>query len=198
SDDPRDRLFSKGVLKSEKIKEGYMTKQGGSIKTWRRRYFVLYADGQMYYFKQKDKQDLAKGSVDLSTTYRLVKLASHHEFHVSTRERTWCFRADNEVEKSEWLDTISQLTKLKRKTLAQQPSEQKHPLQPSVSTTTLSTDPMSPRPIAQANKIKKYDNLAVSKEASKSSSQLSKQKLDPKKNRRVASDQLNGIRQEEK
>jgi len=95
----KNRLFSIESPKKQKIKEGYMTKQGGAIKTWRRRYFVLCADGQMNYYKQKENQEFPQGTVDISTTYRTIKLASHHEFHVSTRERTWWFRAENEVEK---------------------------------------------------------------------------------------------------
>lgn len=29
---------------------GWMTKQGGSIKTWRKRWFELKTDGQIYYY----------------------------------------------------------------------------------------------------------------------------------------------------
>ena len=34
----------------EVLKEGYLTKQGHVRKNWKRRWFVLYADGELAYY----------------------------------------------------------------------------------------------------------------------------------------------------
>ena len=53
----------KAVLSMEK---GWMTKQGGRVKTWKRRWFVL-SNNVVYYFKQpEDKEPL--GIIPLETT----------------------------------------------------------------------------------------------------------------------------------
>jgi hypothetical protein len=44
-------------------KEGWCTKQGGSIKTWKKRWFVLKGN-RLWYFKGKTDTE-AKGYIDL-------------------------------------------------------------------------------------------------------------------------------------
>ena len=39
---------------TEPLKEGYMTKQGGNIKTWRRRYFVVLPDYRVEYYETQE------------------------------------------------------------------------------------------------------------------------------------------------
>jgi len=51
-------------------KDGYLTKQGGSIKTWKRRYFILKGR-TLYYYKTPKDQELT-GKLDLEPS-SLVK-----------------------------------------------------------------------------------------------------------------------------
>lgn len=51
-------------------KHGYLTKQGGSIKTWKRRYFIL-KDKTIYYYKTP-KDIVFTGKIELEST-SLVK-----------------------------------------------------------------------------------------------------------------------------
>ena len=48
----QDTKFGNSVA----IKMGWLTKQGGRIKTWKRRWFIL-SDGVLYYFKEKVQQE---------------------------------------------------------------------------------------------------------------------------------------------
>ncbi|ETO34984.1 hypothetical protein RFI_02095 [Reticulomyxa filosa] len=198
NDDDNGISFARAMAKNEKMKEGYMTKQGGSIKTWRRRYFVLFSDGQMYYFKQKENQEIAKGSVDLSTTHRLVKLSLNHEFHVSTRERTWCFRTDDELEKNDWLDAITKLTKIKRKTLTNSNDSKEKNIAPLASVTTLCTE--QNLATAKPSRIKQFHKLDVAtklvKPNEKQNNTTPRNIKHSKKPRRTISEQLNGLSQE--
>jgi len=45
-------------------KDGYITKQGGKIKTWKRRWLVLKGN-TLYYFKTKKDRDVT-GTVELT------------------------------------------------------------------------------------------------------------------------------------
>ena len=48
---------------SKPIKEGWMTKQGGSYKSWKKRWFTLVDTTLTYYPDQKAKKE--KGKIDL-------------------------------------------------------------------------------------------------------------------------------------
>merc|ERR1711934_324308 len=48
-------------------KDGFLTKQGGSIKTWKKRWFVLKGD-TLYYFKtQKDPEQTGEIKLEKTT-----------------------------------------------------------------------------------------------------------------------------------
>ena len=50
----RERKFHV-FLQGDQKKEGYLTKLGGRVKNWKRRWFVL-RDGKLYYYKTEVKK----------------------------------------------------------------------------------------------------------------------------------------------
>lgn len=90
-------------------KDGWLTKQGGSIKTWKRRWCVL-KDGSIFYFKNQKEQS-PKGTIDLEKTSVLSGETSltkrKYAFEVKTAQRTFVIFADNEASKREWMAAIN-------------------------------------------------------------------------------------------
>jgi len=58
-------------------KEGWLTKQGGSIKSWKRRYCIL-KDSKLYYFKGP-KEPVFQGRVDLESNSVVKEEAPNKE-----------------------------------------------------------------------------------------------------------------------
>jgi len=89
-------------------KDGWMTKQGGSVKSWNKRYFVL-KDKALYYFKGT-KDTSFTGKIDLESTSSVkadpeVK-KSPHVFQISTSQRVFFMYADRSDEMKSWVDSI--------------------------------------------------------------------------------------------
>jgi len=91
-------------------KDGFLTKQGGAIKTWHRRWFVL-KDNNLYYYKSpKDTEQ--KGQIQLVSTSACnpepaMKKKGKFYFSVGTPNRKYFIFADDEESMSSWVDIIS-------------------------------------------------------------------------------------------
>lgn len=88
-------------------KEGFLTKQGGSIKTWKRRWFVLKGK-KLVYFKSRNDTE-ATGIIELETD-SFVKDEKDKKrrfmFSVGTSRRVFFIVADNEKDMNSWIDAI--------------------------------------------------------------------------------------------
>jgi len=88
-------------------KEGFLTKQGGSIRTWKRRWFVLKGM-KIYYFKTRNDLE-AKGIIELEPD-SFVKDEKDKKkrfmFSVGTSRRVFFIVADNEKDMLSWIDSI--------------------------------------------------------------------------------------------
>jgi hypothetical protein len=102
-------------------KDGYMTKQGGSVKNWRTRYFIL-KDNKLYYYKTPKDQvftgriDLESGSV-IKEEPGLKK--SPNIFSIATQKRIFFMFPEKTEEVKSWIDA---LTKNVEKTKSTSPS----------------------------------------------------------------------------
>ena len=54
------------------IKKGWMLKRGGVAKSWKRRYFVLRDDRQLYYYSN-DKTSVVKGVAQFFDVEQIIK-----------------------------------------------------------------------------------------------------------------------------
>ena len=92
------------------IKAGWLTKRGGRWKSWHKRWCVLASRGLFYFKTQSDSK--AAGVVVMRGCS--VEDAALHEdisqdncFCVRTPMRNYYFSAENEMEKMDWIDTLS-------------------------------------------------------------------------------------------
>jgi len=88
-------------------REGFLTKQGGSIKTWKRRWFVLKGK-KLYYFKTRNDLE-ATGIIELEPD-SFVKDEKDKKkrmmFSVGTSRRVFFIVADNEKDMLSWIESI--------------------------------------------------------------------------------------------
>jgi hypothetical protein len=100
-------------------KEGYLTKCGGTIKTWKKRWFVLKGD-TLFYFKTPKDTDLT-GSIPLEADSECKEDVSSnvkekkYYFTVSTAKRTFVIFSDKEQVTKEWVKAINEKIKEKKK-----------------------------------------------------------------------------------
>jgi hypothetical protein len=89
-------------------KDGYLTKQGGSIKTWKKRWCVL-KDGSIFYFKTPKDQS-PKGTIELEKSSKLSETTltkKKYAFQVQTAQRTFVITAESEACKREWMAAVN-------------------------------------------------------------------------------------------
>jgi len=90
-------------------REGWLTKQGGSIKTWKKRWFILKGN-TLFYFKTRQDQDLT-GSITLETASECKIEKSGGKkffFSVSTAKRTYVIWASKEDVRNDWVSAINE------------------------------------------------------------------------------------------
>lgn len=95
-------------------KTGWLVKEGGSIKTWKKRYFVL-RNGELSYFKNPGEEALgtialvggATSGIEISDSKK-----KPHCFQIVTPSRTYLLSADNDDERKAWLDALNEAREL--------------------------------------------------------------------------------------
>ena len=90
---------------SSKPMQGWLKKQGGSIKTWKRRHCII-KDGALHYSKTPGAPPL--GQMEL----RGSLIQSHSDpkrkncFEIGTENRLYLLVADSDKEKTEWVNAL--------------------------------------------------------------------------------------------
>ncbi|GBG33013.1 Pleckstrin-likey-like domain family B member 1 [Hondaea fermentalgiana] len=105
--------------------QGLLSKQGGRVKSWHRRYFVLHRSRGLRYYRDEDafrNNEEAYGSVSYTemmtfddknkvaqglprSTYAMVRM--RNVFAVHTDARTYMISAPSKVSQESWTDTIN-------------------------------------------------------------------------------------------
>jgi len=88
-------------------KQGFLTKQGGLVKNWKRRWFVLKGD-KIYYFKAQTDQDVT-GVIELSSKSKVKKdeiKGKNNLFSVSTTNRVYFMYPDSLSDQEAWISEI--------------------------------------------------------------------------------------------
>ena len=91
--------------------EGWMTKQGGSFKSWKRRWFILKGN-TLYYFKASRPETEMQGCIEL-TPASFVKPQPKHgkqqAFAVGSQQqkRIFFMYADQDSESVSWMKSIN-------------------------------------------------------------------------------------------
>lgn len=118
-------IFTKDAFKEVMEKHGYLFKQGGHVKSWKRRYFVL-RDRQLYYYKNEEGFERGEllGCISLTgfdaanQTELKGEGKKQHVFEIHTPKRYYHFCADSKREMFEWLDFFQNI--MKRSTIAEE------------------------------------------------------------------------------
>ncbi|XP_031572263.1 pleckstrin homology domain-containing family H member 1-like isoform X2 [Actinia tenebrosa] len=94
------------LKKEDQRKEGYLTKLGGRIKNWKKRWFVL-EDGKLYYYKTPtDVNRKPLGQVPLDGSCRISRTEGDLTIEVSTPNRTYYLTGETLEEVDEWLRVL--------------------------------------------------------------------------------------------
>jgi len=87
-------------------KQGFLTKEGGNIKTWKKRWCVLKS-GAIYYSKKQNSGELgiiALQNVNLIRTSNYKK--KKHCFEVWTPDRTYYLCGVSDEDRDSWIETL--------------------------------------------------------------------------------------------
>jgi len=92
-------------------KQGFLVKEGGNIKTWRKRWCVLKA-GSVYYHKKQNGNEL--GIIHLANV-TLVRPSQRkgkkHCFEIWTPERTYYMCATSDNDRDSWIEALNSAKK---------------------------------------------------------------------------------------
>mmetsp|Transcript_26623 Transcript_26623/g.29675 ORF Transcript_26623/g.29675 Transcript_26623/m.29675 type:complete len:429 (+) Transcript_26623:2072-3358(+) len=89
-------------------KEGWLTKQGGSWKSWKRRWIVLKGE-TLFYFKTRKDKDVT-GTIELTKdSFTKKDDKKKYCFAVGTEKRVFFMFPDTQIEQDEWMNTIGQV-----------------------------------------------------------------------------------------
>jgi RAC serine/threonine-protein kinase len=87
-------------------KQGFLTKEGGSFKSWKKRWCVL-KDGSLHYSKTKNSQNLGIISLQNAKEIKSVEYKKRKNMlMVTTPERTFYMQADTEKERDSWVKCL--------------------------------------------------------------------------------------------
>uniref|UniRef100_A0A6B2LQ84 PH domain-containing protein n=1 Tax=Arcella intermedia TaxID=1963864 RepID=A0A6B2LQ84_9EUKA len=97
------------------MKTGYLTKEGGRYKSWKKRFMAIEGDDLNYYKKDNKKEKMGsipiQSITEIEPTYYKSK---KHCFLVATEPRTFYIVAPNEEEMNSWVTVLRKVAGLKQ------------------------------------------------------------------------------------
>jgi len=98
------------------VKEGYLRKQGGFVKTWRLRWFEMQNNGVVsYYHNANEDYPIARFNCREMQSIKRKSWSKNEDkkygIKMYTPHRDWKFLAKNEMERTEWMQAIQGLQK---------------------------------------------------------------------------------------
>lgn len=91
-------------------KDGFLTKQGGSIKTWKKRWFVLKNDTVYYFKNQKDPEQTGEIKLEATTVCQSepgLNKKKRYYFSIGTPGRVFLMYSDSEETTQQWVKKLS-------------------------------------------------------------------------------------------
>jgi len=95
-------------------KSGWLTKEGGSVKSWKKRFCVIEGEELVYYKKENKKEKM--GSILLQGEHIKIQSKPNYKgrkfcFEVITPQRTYHCVANTETEMNLWIEALKQVLK---------------------------------------------------------------------------------------
>ncbi|XP_033635880.1 pleckstrin homology domain-containing family H member 1-like isoform X2 [Asterias rubens] len=114
SDEPEPKLLktcaaftAENVRKGPLEKSGWLTKFGGRMKSWKRRWFVL-RDGELCYYKSmNDSSRKPRGRIPLDTLSKISRSEGSLTFELVTTKRTYYLTAGSSAIMEEWITVLN-------------------------------------------------------------------------------------------
>ncbi|XP_064490249.1 uncharacterized protein CG43867-like isoform X2 [Ornithodoros turicata] len=106
STDSLDPLVECSPRKESLEKSGYLTKLGGKLKTWKRRWFVLKNGALRYYKSQCDVNRKPQGQIALDQVCRVTRAEGATTFEIATEKRSFYLTADSASAMEEWVKVL--------------------------------------------------------------------------------------------
>ena len=102
------------------LHQGFLTKQGGNFKSWRKRFFTLRSNKVLYYYRDINKEP--QGEVDLNDpTFSIregvsedccwAKVPLDRSMVLLTKGRTYFLFAETANESERWMEAIREMTR---------------------------------------------------------------------------------------
>ncbi|XP_061173057.1 pleckstrin homology domain-containing family H member 1-like isoform X2 [Saccostrea echinata] len=92
-------------------KFGYLSKLGGKVKMWKRRWFVL-RNGELFYYKsQHDVLRKPQGTISLDEQTRIDNTKGETTFQISNSKKTYYFNADSLADTEKWIKILQKVLK---------------------------------------------------------------------------------------
>ena len=133
------------------VKAGWCKKQGGVVKNWKRRYFVLTPSEVTYYEKEPPSKALGVIAITNVTKVSVDPDPKHtFGFLIQSSKRTYYISAETAAERDSWVSSISQVINAKLST-----SPESVPSQ-----TSSNSDKKTVNPFASMPRIK-FDDFEV-------------------------------------
>lgn len=101
-------LPAAGSLEGQATKCGWMTKQGGSVKSWKKRWCLLN-ENKLYYYKAKTSSK-PQGLIEINQNTGLsLDSKSKSTFFIETARRVFPFRCATEEDRTAWFECLTQV-----------------------------------------------------------------------------------------
>lgn len=98
------------------LKSGYGEKQGGSWKSWKKRWFVLRINGRLSYFEDaKSKKVISTIDCNTASCVKMESFGKSKEFGIvmCTPKRDWKFAWQSSQERKEWFQKLNGIILIK-------------------------------------------------------------------------------------
>ena len=95
-------------MPTEPLREGWLVKQGGAIKNWKKRWFVVYPDFTIDYLEKQGGKK--KGDINLDGYSVVEKGLEGKPFSIELhhkKRRCWFIQCADEEEKKAWMDVFA-------------------------------------------------------------------------------------------
>jgi len=119
----------RGGVEKALEKSGYLTKLGGKIKSWHKRYFVLKCGVLSYWKSQHDLHRKPQGTIALHESCRVSRAEGSNTFEIATNGKNYYLTADSQPIVEEWVRVLQNVVQRNALRLLLSRQDQKPTLQ---------------------------------------------------------------------
>ena len=91
-------------------KSGWLKKQGGSWKSWKKRFFVIDGTKLKYFKNEKDSNPKGVVNLELSSNIKATQVAKYKNkpaFQIQTPSRTYYCVSETSIQRDSWIEALN-------------------------------------------------------------------------------------------